>query len=237
MCPFFLCLRQIVSGFFVLFLYFTAYIFYMKGNEFPENEEVIRCMKNSRVDLSVSDQQLEKELKRTVMRSKSLKRFRRFFSSILVVGALLVIVTVTWLPVFQITGKSMEPTLEQGQIVVALRTKRTSPGDIVAIYFENQILIKRVIGTSGDQIQLDEQGKVSVNGIPLEEEYLSNPVRGTTDLSYPYDVPEGYYFVMGDNREKSMDSRMSQFGCVAEDRIAGKLFFSVWPLNRVGFIG
>ena len=102
-------------------------------------------MKKSRMDLSVSDQQLEKELKRSTTRNKSLRRFWRFFSSILVIGAALVLVSAIWLPIYQITGESMEPTLEQGQLVVALRTQQINPGDIVAMYFENQILMKRII--------------------------------------------------------------------------------------------
>lgn len=194
-------------------------------------------MKKTGVDMSVSDQQLEKELKREIMKKKSQKRFMRMISSILFVAAIFALITVIWVPVYQITGKSMEPTLEQGQIVVALRTPNIGMGDIVAIYYENQILIKRVIGMSGDQIMLDEKGFLSVNGILLDEKYLSNIVRMTTDLTYPYIVPDGQYFVMGDNREKSIDSRMSQFSCITEDKIAGKLFFRIWPLDRVGFIG
>ena len=194
-------------------------------------------MKKTGVDMSVSDQQLEKELKREIMKKKSQKRFMRMISSILFVAAIFALITVIWVPFYQITGKSMEPTLEQGQIVVALRTSNIGTGDIVAMYYENQILIKRVIGMSGDQIMLDEQGFLSVNGILLDEKYLSNIVRMTTDLTYPYIVPDGQYFVMGDNREKSMDSRMSQFGCITEDKIAGKLFFRIWPLDHVGFIG
>ena len=125
-------------------------------------------MKKSRMDLSVSDQQLEKELKRSTTRSKSLRRFWRFFSSILVIGAALVLVSAIWLPIYQITGESMEPTLKQGQLVVALRTQQINPGDIVAMYFENQILMKRIIGISGDQIQLNEDGLISVNGISVD---------------------------------------------------------------------
>ena len=194
-------------------------------------------MKKTGVDMSVSDQQLEKELKREIMKKISQKRFMRMISSILFVAAIFALITVIWVPVYQITGKSMEPTLEQGQIVVALRTPNIGMGDIVAIYYENQILIKRVIGMSGDQIMFDEQGFLSVNGILLDEKYPSNIVRMTTDLTYPYIVPDGQYFVVGDNREKSMDSRMSQFGCITEDKIAGKLCFRIWPLDRVGFIG
>ena len=187
--------------------------------------------------MTVSNQQLEKELKRSTIRSKSLRRFWQFFSAILVIGAALVLVSAIWLPVYRITGESMEPTLEQGQIVVALRTQRIKPGDIVAMYFENQMLMKRIIGTSGDQIQLNEQGLVSVNGISLEERYFPKPGEGLPDLTYPSDVPDGQYFVMGDNCEKSTDSGIFQFGCIPEEKIIGKILFCVWPLNRIGYIG
>lgn len=194
-------------------------------------------MKKSRMDMSVSDQQLEKELKRSAIKRKNWRRFWRFTSSMLVIVAVLVLVSAIWLPVYRITGESMEPTLEQGQVVVALRTHRINRGDIVAMYFENQLQMKRIIGTPGDKILLDEKGLVSVNGISLEERYLSKQVKGLTDLTYPYAVPDGQYFVMGDNREKSTDSRMSQFGCIAEDSVAGKILFCIWPLNHAGFIG
>ena len=187
--------------------------------------------------MTVSDQQLEKELKRSTTRNKSLRRLWRFFSSILVIGAVLVLVSSIWLPVYQITGESMEPTLEQGQVVVALRTQQINPGDIVAMYFENQILMKRIIGISGDQIQLNEHGLISVNGISIEERYFTKPGEGLPDLTYPSDVPDGQYFVMGNNREKSTDSGMFQFGCIPEEKIIGKVIFCVWPLNRIGYIG
>lgn len=187
--------------------------------------------------MTVSDQQLEKELKRSTTRNKSLRRFWRFFSSILVIGAALVLVSAIWLPIYQITGESMEPTLEQGQLVVALRTQQINPGDIVAMYFENQILMKRIIGISGDQIQLNEHGLISVNGISIEERYFTKPGEGLPDLTYPSDVPDGQYFVMGNNREKSTDSGMFQFGCIPEEKIIGKVIFCVWPLNRIGYIG
>jgi len=194
-------------------------------------------MKKNSVDMSVSNQQLERELKRTATKRKRWLKFRRSIAAMLVLAAILVLLTVFWLPVYHITGNSMEPTLEQGQIVVALHTRKINPGDVVALYFDNQILIKRVIGISGDRIHLDEQGTVSVNDELLDEEYLSKPVTGSTDLTYPYLVPEGHYFVIGDNREKSIDSRMSQFGCVVDEKIAGKIIFRVWPLNRIGYIG
>ena len=194
-------------------------------------------MKKSRMDLSVSDQQLEKELKRSAIKRKNWRRFWRFFSSILVIGAALVLVSAIWLPIYQITGESMEPTLEQGQLVVALRTQQINPGDIVAMYFENQILMKRIIGISGDQIQLNEDGLISVNGISVEERYFPKPGEGLPDLTYPSDVPDGQYFVMGDNREKSTDSGIFQFGCIPEEKIIGKILFCVWPLNRIGYIG
>ena len=131
----------------------------------------------------------------------------------------------------------MEPTLKQGEIVVALRTRNINPDNVIAIYFENQILVKRVVGMPGDYIHLDKQGIVTVNEESIDEEYLSESVTGTTDLVYPYLVPEKHYFVIADNREESTDSGIFQFGCIPEEKIIGKILFCVWPLNRIGYIG
>lgn len=193
-------------------------------------------MKKSRVDMTVSDQQLEKELKRSVIKSKSVKRFCRFISFLIVIFAVFVLVSVMLLPVHRITENSMEPTLKQGEIVVALRTRNINQDNVIAIYFENQILVKRVVGMPGDYILLDKQGIVTVNEESIDEEYLSESVTGTTDLVYPYLVPEKHYFVIADNREESTDSGIFQFGCIPEEKIIGKILFCVWPLNRIGYI-
>jgi len=193
-------------------------------------------MKKSSVDATVSNQQLEKELKRTVIKRKRRTAFLRTISTLLVLAAIFLIATVTWFPVYRITDNSMEPNLKQGQIVIALRKQNLKPGDIAAMYFENQILIKRVIGTAGDWIHMDEQGVVSVNDKPIDEKYLAGSAMGTTDLAFPYQVPDGCYFAMGDNRAMSIDSRVSKIGCIADEKVAGKIIFCVWPLQYAGYI-
>lgn len=185
----------------------------------------------------LSDQQIEKELKRSVLKSKRRGAVVRTISMLIVLAASFVLVSYMWLPVYQVTGNSMEPLLEQGQILLACRVQSLKHGDLAAIYFENQILIKRVIGTAGDWIEIDEEGTVSVNGNTLSEDYLTDTVLGQTDLTYPYQVPEGCYFVMGDNRKDSVDSRMSVIGPIAEEKIAGKILFCIWPLQQAEYFG
>ena len=166
---------------------------------------------------------------------------RRFFSSLqgtvgvlLTVSAAAVLVAVLLLPVLQIYGSSMTPTLEEGSYVVSVKAAELQPGDICAFYFNNKILVKRVIATSGDWVNIDQDGHVSVNGVPLEEPYVSELAFGECDLELPYQVPESRLFVMGDHRNVSVDSRSSVIGCVAEEQIVGKLVFRIWPLSELG---
>ena len=141
-----------------------------------------------------------------------------------------------WFPVYHVTGSSMKPTLEQGMTVIASRTNHFSPKDIISVQYGDRILISRLIGMPGDSIVIDEQGIVSVNDMTLHEDYLVDQVEGSTDLSYPYQVPERCYFIMGDNRGEAKDSRMSAIGCVDENALVGKIVFCIWPLQRFGFI-
>ena len=193
-------------------------------------------MKKGNMETTLSDRQLEMELKRTVQQRKHLRSLCRTMSTMIVIAACLVLIAVLWLPVYQITGKTMEPTLKQGEIVVACRIQDFDSGDIAALYYENQILIRRVIGMPGDWIDIDKMGKVSVNGELLAEDYLEATVLGTSDITYPYLVPEDCYFVMGDNREAAADSRMSFIGCIEKEKMAGKVFLRVWPLPQAGYM-
>ena len=133
----------------------------------------------------------------------------------------------------------MKPTLEQGSIVVANKMRDPVPGDIIAVYYENRILVSRLIGLPGDRIFIDGEGVVSVNDRVLPETYISdsNKAFGITDLTYPYQIPDGCYFVMGDNRNVAIDSRMSVFGCINKEYFVGKIIFCVWPLQRIGHVG
>lgn len=194
-------------------------------------------MKKNLIELNPSEQQLEKELRRRQLHRRQRAAFRSTVCILLIIGAAAVLAATLWIPMFRITGSSMEPLLKQGQVVVAYRTTNLHIGDVAAFYYENQVLIKRVIAESGDWLDIDRQGNVFVNGDALEEEYLSEAVLGTTDLTYPYQVPDGCYFVMGDNRGVSMDSRMSTVGCISQEKVAGKVLFRIWPIQQLEYIG
>ena len=161
---------------------------------------------------------------------------RHLFSAIgilLVVAAISVLIATRLVPVLQVSGKSMEPALENGEPVVIKKIKQ---GDIISFYYQSKILVKRVIGTPGDYIDIDEDGNVYVNGEKLDEPYAIKKDLGECDIDFPYQVPEGKYFVMGDHRSVSVDSRSSAIGCVAEEQIIGKVAFRFWPLSKMGFL-
>lgn len=165
---------------------------------------------------------------------------RRFWRTMLstvyvliTVAAIAILVATLWLPVLQIYGSSMTPTLTEGDIVVSLKDVGFEKGDLVAFYYNNKILVKRVIGGPGDYINIDDDGTVYVNGETLDEPYLTDRSLGDTDLDYPYQVPEGRYFVMGDHRSTSVDSRSQALGTVAKEQIVGKIVLRIWPLNEL----
>ena len=193
-------------------------------------------MRNNNGESFFSNQQLEREFKRTLLKRKRWDVFQKFVSAVMIGSASLVLLSTFWFPIYHIAGSSMKPTLEQGMIVVGSRISGYSAGDVVAIHFGNRTQISRLIGIPGDSIQIDEQGVVSVNDNMLNEAYLTEPALGTTDLVYPYLVPEQSYFIMGDNRAESKDSRMSVIGSIHEDALDGKIFFCIWPLKRIGSI-
>ena len=140
------------------------------------------------------------------------------------------------LPVLEIYGTSMKPNLAEGDIVVSVKSPSLETGDVIAFYYNNRVLVKRVIATGGESVYIDAAGNVSVNGTLLDEPYLAEKDAGTSDLDYPYVVPAGTYFVLGDHRESSVDSRNSLVGCVEQSEIVGKIIFRVWPLSSFGKI-
>lgn len=181
-------------------------------------------------------EQLEAEIKRVNHK----KRYRTVLKStvytLITVAAIAVLVATLWLPVLQIYGSSMYPTLQDGEIIFSVKTAEFEPGDIVAFYFNNKILIKRVIAGPGDWVNMAKDGTVSVNGEVLEEPYLTETAYGDTDIELPYQVPDGKIFVMGDHRATSVDSRNTAVGCVAQEQVVGKILFRVWPLNQMGVV-
>lgn len=183
-----------------------------------------------------SVRQLEEELKREKYRGRYKRLLRGTVSTVLVVIAAAVLISNLLLPILRIYGSSMSPTLVNGNIVTALRGGSYGRGDIVAFYYNDKILVKRIVGLPGEVIDIDEDGSVSVDGEPLDEPYLDEKALGECDIELPYQVPEGRYFVMGDNRSVSSDSRSSQVGCVAEEQVIGKLIFRLWPLDGFGTV-
>lgn len=154
--------------------------------------------------------------------------------AMLSVAAVAVLVAVLLLPVLQIYGVSMNPTLYEGDFVVSVRGGKMDTGDLVAFYYNNKILVKRVIGQAGQWIDIAEDGTVYVDSVKIEEPYLLEKAFGECDIELPYQVPENRVFVMGDNREASVDSRSTSIGCVAVEQLVGKIVFRVWPLSEFG---
>ena len=181
------------------------------------------------------------QLRAEAGRSKYKKRFRHAVRNtiftLITVSAAAVLVAVLLLPVLRIYGTSMDPTLEEGNIVISVKGSKFETGEIVAFYYNNKILVKRVIAHAGDWVDIDEDGTVYVNEKKLDEPYITDPAFGDCDIELPYQVPESRIFVMGDHRSVSVDSRNTAVGCVAEEQIVGKIIFCVWPPADFGKVG
>lgn len=174
-------------------------------------------------------------------REKTSSRFRVSLKStvgtLIVVLAIAVLVAGLLLPVIQLTGTSMQPTFQPGEIIVAYKTNTLEPGDICTFYYNNKLIVKRVIASGGDSVDIDENGLVSVNGRKLDETYVSELALGQCDLEFPMTVPNDTFFVLGDNRADSVDSRSSEFGCIGLEEMVGKIFLRVWPINAISYFG
>lgn len=192
--------------------------------------------------------EMEKEIKRDIptadqfyaemKRVRYKKNFRKTIiatiNSLIVVAAVSVLISLLFLPVLRVTGTSMTPTLYNDELVICNKRSNYKQGDMIAFYFNNKILLKRVIGLPGDWIEITEDGTVFVNGEELEEPYIDEKALGECDIEFPYQVPESRIFVMGDHRATSVDSRTSMVGCIADEYIIGRLIFRVWPWEAVG---
>ncbi|MCI9530580.1 MAG: signal peptidase I [Lachnospiraceae bacterium] len=179
---------------------------------------------------------LEAELKKEQYRNSYSRVLRSTVFSLLVVAAVAVLIAVLLLPVLQISGTSMTDTLQDEDIVVAVNGSKYSTGDVIAFYYNNNILIKRVIASAGDWVDIDEEGNVYVNEEQLDEPYISEKALGECNIDLPYQVPDGKCFVMGDHRAVSIDSRNTSVGCVSNDMVVGKILFRVWPLSGLGLV-
>lgn len=180
--------------------------------------------------------EIQKERKRIRRGIYYRQALRSTVSVLLVVAAVAVLITTLFLPILQISGDSMSPTLEHDEIVILLKTKNLKPGDLVGFYFQGKILLKRIIALPEDEVLIDSEGNVYVNREMLEEPYVSEKSLGNCDLEFPYKVPGTGYFVMGDRRSNSVDSRNSLVGAITQDDIIGKVFLRVWPFSRIGLL-
>lgn len=181
-------------------------------------------------------EQLEAELKRVNYNTRFRQLLRSTVYTLIVVAALAVLVAVLFMPVLRIYGSSMAPTLNEGEIVVSLKTRNIKPGDVVGVYYGSKLLIKRCMALDNQWVNITEDGDVYVDGEIVEEPYIEKKSHGQCDISMPYQVPENTIFVLGDNRETSVDSRMSTLGCIDKEEVVGKIVFRVWPLNKFGAI-
>lgn len=176
------------------------------------------------------------ELKQELKRERNKRRFRRLLRStvnaLIVVAAVAALIATMILPVLQIAGTSMEPSLQDGDFVLLVKTERLKTGDLCAFYYSNKILIKRVIATPGDYIWIEADGTVFLNGEALDEPYIPEKALGECDVEFPYQVPENCYFMMGDHRKTSIDSRSSVIGCIPSDQVLGKIICKFWPLSE-----
>ena len=180
-------------------------------------------------------EQVEAEQKRYRRKKAYNKALRGTVYVLTIVAAVAVLVATLVLPVLQIEGASMEPTLSNGDIVLLMKTTRFERGDLCGFTWNNKLLIKRVIGVPGDWIEIDTDGTVYLNGEPLDEPYVQEKAFGECDLEFPFQVPAEQYFVIGDMRESSIDSRNTLIGCIPKDQIVGKVFFRIWPFKRIRF--
>lgn len=177
---------------------------------------------------------LRSELKRENNKKEYKRVLRNTLFVVVVVAALAVLVSSFFVTVLKVTGDSMTPTMNTGEIVIAQNSTSFEPGDLLAFYYNNKVLVKRVIGSPGDWINIDDDGNVSVNGVALEEPYVTEKSLDPTDIEFPYQVPENRYFVLGDHRGASIDSRSSVVGCVTKEQLIGKIFFRVYPFDVFG---
>lgn len=183
-------------------------------------------------------QDIEREMSQVRSKGRYRRALRGTAGTVVVVAAVAVLIATLLLPVMRITGTSMQPGFQPGDIVVGWKTRDLERGDTCMFYFNNKLIIKRLIGTGGDMIEIDEEGHVTVNGEQLEEEsYISEYAFGLCDLDFPFEVPAGSCFVLGDNRDNSVDSRATNFGCISEEEMVGKVLIRVWPLNSLTWYG
>lgn len=185
-------------------------------------------------DLGIKE--LRQELRRVKYNNKFAATLFNTVGTLVVVAAAAILVANLWLPILKVTGTSMSPTLQEGQVLMASKGHDFKTGDVIAFYYNNKILVKRVIAMPGDWVNISDDGTVYVNDIAIDEPYLKEKALGDCNIELPYQVLESKIFVMGDNRSVSLDSRNTAIGCVSEEQVVGKITFAIWPLSKIGKI-
>ena len=185
--------------------------------------------KKTKIDYrTLTSKEVEEELKRTIYNTSYINVLKSTVYALIIIVAISVLIATFFMPVFQISGKSMSPKYENGDLVVSIKTKKLKQGDVIAFYHGNKILVKRVIAGAGQWVVIDKKGNVFVDGREVEEAYVSSKELGDPDIEFPYQVPGESWFVLGDNRVESLDSRNSEIGCIKDTDIIGKIIFKIW---------
>ena len=176
------------------------------------------------------------ERERLAYQARYTRVLRSTIYALVVVAAIAVLLATMFLPVLQVSGDSMNPTLEDKDIILLVKSDNIKNGELCGFYWQNKLLLKRIIGLPGDVISMNEDGVVTVNGQELDEPYVDELALGECDIRFPYQVPENRYFVLGDHRATSIDSRSSVIGCVEKSQIVGRVFLRIWPLSHFSLI-
>ena len=192
--------------------------------------------KRKKVIVPPTMEQLQTELNRVQYRKRYNTVLKSTVYTLITVAAVAILVATLWLPVLQIYGSSMTPTMQNGDIVFTLKTSNFQNGDVLAFYYNNKILVKRVIACPGEWVDMEEDGTVFVNNQQISEPYVTDLAYGDTNIELPYQVPDGKLFVMGDHRSTSVDSRNTAVGCVAQEQVVGKIVFRIWPISQMGIV-
>lgn len=193
--------------------------------------DIIHDLQNQLDEESVPEETRKQKRKREYRNT-----IKHIVEVLVVTAAISVLLATLFFPILKVSGVSMEPTLENGQIIVLEKSGKFETGDLIGFYYQNKILLKRIIGQAGDYINIDASGNVYVNDVKLDEPYLNETALGDCDIELPYQVPDGKIFVMGDNRSKSVDSRSKLVGCVSEEQVVGRVMLRIWPLNQFGLM-